>query len=220
MEMEVELLKKQHFDNYKNAMIENIKKNTSTLVDEDIMLLLKKPPLETMDLIKVKFLDISKKNKSIINTKSLDEIVENYRNNLIQCLKEIKVIREKELTEKVDKYVYLNDNNVFKLTKKDFVSINKKNKNLLKQSLLSALDQEIFTKMDNVFKEEDEDLKKKMFDEIVKYLKGTYQRQILNSVEFKEIVKDTTLINSIREQGERYLFTLRNSRLLKEDLEK
>ena len=218
--MEVELLKKQHFDNYKNAMIENIKKNTSTLVDEDIMLLLKKPPLETMDLIKVKFLDISKKNKSIINTKSLDEIVENYRNNLIQCLKEIKVIREKELTEKVDKYVYLNDNNVFKLTKKDFVSINKKNKNLLKQSLLSALDQEIFTKMDNVFKEEDEDLKKKMFDEIVKYLKGTYQRQILNSVEFKEIVKDTTLINSIREQGERYLFTLRNSRLLKEDLEK
>ena len=46
MQIEVEEFKKQHFANYKQAIIENIKKNTSTLVDEDIMSLLKKPPLK------------------------------------------------------------------------------------------------------------------------------------------------------------------------------
>ena len=73
--MEVENFKKQHFENYKRAIEENIKKNTSTLVDEDIMSLLKKPPLETMDLIKSKFLDVAKKNKKVLNTENLDKIL-------------------------------------------------------------------------------------------------------------------------------------------------
>ena len=49
---------------------------------------------------------------------------------------------------------------------------------------------------------------------MVKFLQTTYIKQLLESVDFKIIVKDTTLINRVKEQGERYLFTKKNSYLL------
>ena len=49
------------------------------------------------------------------------------------------------------------------------------------------------------------------------YNKLNYVKQVLESIDFKIIVKDTTLINGVREQGERFLFTKMNSYLLKED---
>ena len=51
----IEELKLNHFKNYRNALIENVRNNTNVLVDDDIMSLLKKPPLDSMDLIKSKF---------------------------------------------------------------------------------------------------------------------------------------------------------------------
>jgi hypothetical protein len=39
-------------------------------------------------------------------------------------------------------------------------------------------------------------------------------------VDIKILVKDTTLINGVKEQSERYIFTLENSRLYDTDLEK
>ena len=36
----------------------------------------------------------------------------------------------------------------------------------------------------------------------------------MDSFDIKFLVKDTTLMNSVKEQGDRYLFTLKNSRLL------
>ena len=64
-EMKLEF-KKQHIETYKNAVRENILNNTNVLVDEDIMSLLKKPPLDSMDFIKSKFLDLAKKMGAII----------------------------------------------------------------------------------------------------------------------------------------------------------
>ena len=218
--MEVENFKRQHFENYKRAIEENIKKNTSTLVDEDIMSLLKKPPLETMDLIKSKFLAVAKKNKKVLNTENLDKILEQYRKDIIVCLSKIKKTREEVLLKKVEDFQYTNEVEIFKITKKDFVEINKQNKNLLKETIKSSLDTEILKKIDLILDEADEDLKKKMKLEISKYLKGSYQKQLLENIEFKTIVKDTTLINGVKEQADHYLFTLSNSRLLKEDLEK
>ena len=61
----------------------------------------------------------------------------------------------------------------------------------------------------------DENLKNKITDEIVKFVKGAYQRQLLENVDFKMLVKDTTLVNGTKEHGERYLFTLNNSRIFK-----
>ena len=50
-EEELKKIKIQHIDNYKKAILENIKNNTNALVDEDIKSLLKTPPLDSMDLI-------------------------------------------------------------------------------------------------------------------------------------------------------------------------
>ena len=57
----LEKFKLQHQNNYKKALLENIKNNTTVLFNDDISSLLKKPPLDSMDLLKKKFLDIAKK---------------------------------------------------------------------------------------------------------------------------------------------------------------
>ncbi len=218
MEMEVKQFKKQHFENYKNAIIENIKKNTNTLVDEDIMSLLKKPPLEAMDLIKSKFLDIAKKEKIVLNIEILDKMMEDYRNVVVKCLSEVKDNREKILIKKVEDFKYEKETNVFKLSKKDFNDVNKLNKTVIKNTVKKAINSEIVGKIDELFLDKEVNTQK-IKEEITKYLSGSYQRQLIENIEFKIIVKDTTLINGIKEQADRYLFTLSNSRLLKEDLE-
>ena len=54
MNDDLDYLKKQHIMNYKNTALQKILNNNNSLFDEDIMSLLKKPPLESMDLIKSK----------------------------------------------------------------------------------------------------------------------------------------------------------------------
>ena len=60
-------------------------------------------------------------------------------------------------------------------------------------------------------------VKNKIIDDIVKFFKGAYQKQLLENVDFKTLVKDTTLVNNVRSHGERHLFTLANSRLFKQE---
>ena len=54
---------------------------------------------------------------------------------------------------------------------------------------------------------------KKITSDVSKYINGNYQRQLLENIDFKILVKDTILINSFKEQSDRYLFTLENSRI-------
>ena len=46
-----------------------------------------------------------------------------------------------------------------------------------------------------------------------KFINKTYIKQFLENVDIKILVKDATLINTIKEQTERYQFTLSNSHL-------
>ena len=64
-------------------------------------------------------------------------------------------------------------------------------------------------------KNEDEDIDAAV-KEIEKYFgsKGIYQKTLMENVDFKLLVKNTILINGIKEQTERYTFTLNNSRIL------
>ena len=77
MQEEKEKIKLQHIESYKKAIIETIKNNTNSLIDDDIMSLIKKPPLDSMDQIKSKFLDLAKKNnvrqEIVTNAILLDE---------------------------------------------------------------------------------------------------------------------------------------------------
>lgn len=214
MDETLEEFKKQHIDSYRNAIIEIIKNNTNILVDEDIISLLKKPPLDSMDLIKNKFLDLAKKNKIILNTMKLDNILDNYRRSVIKFTYEIKSIRMSPLIKKVNEYVIEKENDIIKINKKDFIDINKKIKKLVKTELKKILDVEIISNLNCIFKDGiADDVKKKFTAEIEKYLLGNYYKQVLENIDIKILVKDTTLINGSKEQAERYLFTLNNSRL-------
>ena len=65
-------------------------------------------------------------------------------------------------------------------------------------------------------KKVEESIVNKVTKEATDYLKKNYQRQLLENVDIKILVKDTTLINNVKEQTERYIFALNNSRLLNE----
>ena len=210
----IEELKKKHIKSYKNALIENIKNNTNVLVDEDIMSLLKKPPLDSMDVIKSKFLDLAKKNKIVLNTENLNSIMDKYRDDLIKVCRDLKKIRIDSLNLKVEEFKFEKDSDVFKLTKKDFMLINKELKKTIKEHLNKYLEKDILKKIDCLFLDDvNLDVRKKITSEVTKFVNGSYQRQLLESIDFKVLVKDTILMNGTKEQNERYLFTLNNSRI-------
>lgn len=210
----LEELKKNHFDNYKNALMENVKNNTNVLVDEDIMSLLKKPPLDSMDFIKSKFLDLAKKNKIILNTENLNDMMDKYREDLILVCCELKKIRIDGLNSRIKEFQIEKDSDIFKLTKKDFMGINKEIKKTIKEHVERYVNLDIVDKIDCLFLNDiDLDKREKIVTEVSKFVNGIYQRQLLENVDFKVLVKDTILINGTKEQNERYLFTLNNSRI-------
>ena len=58
---ELENLEKQQLDNYILAVKDIITNNTNNLVDSDISSLIMSPPLESMDIIKNKLIELGKK---------------------------------------------------------------------------------------------------------------------------------------------------------------
>jgi len=209
---EIKKLKEQHFELYKKALLDNIITNSNVLFDEDVSSLIKKPPLDSMDLIKSRFLTIAKKNKLIINNELLDKYLNKYRNDIMSLFNAFKDERISVLSSNINKNK-LKDDETFKLMKKDFNSYNKKMKKDFKDNVILLLDKNIIKNIDKLFKSIDLDNYEKVKKEIIKYLKNNYLKQLLENLDIKVLVKDAMLINNIREQGERYLFTLSNSRL-------
>lgn len=217
MSEELKGLKKQHEDLYRKAIIDTIENNTDVLVNQDIVSLLKKPPLDSMDLLRSKFLDLAKKNHIVLNTDGLGTLLSEYRSYLLDCCEDIKKIRVVELTSKVEKEKLEKSTDTIKINKKDFVTINKKIKKLLKDKIEDGYDACIIHHIDSIFMDSvDASTKDRVIEDLSKYVKGSYQKQLLDSFELKILVKDTTLMNGTKEQGERYLFTMNHSRLLNE----
>lgn len=209
----VEDFKKTHLDNYRRALVDTLVNNTNALFDEDIASLLKKPPLDSMDVIKSRFLDLAKKNKVILNAEKLDTILDNYRSKCLEFCKTLKDVRINTLSKIINDFKLSNDNDTIKLMKKDFTSVNKTIKSEIKDFIKNSLNTEIFEKVDLLFDDVDLNIKKRIITDSTKYINNNYLKQLLENIDFKILVKDTILTNSIKEQGERYLFTLENSRL-------
>ena len=214
MDSEINKMKLEHERGYKNAILDIIKNNTNVLVNEDIKTLLSTPPLDSMDTIKSKFLELSKKNKTILNTEKLNNMISKYRNSLLKCSKEIYDLRINVLNNKVENIDLEKKGSIIKINKKDFNDLNKKIKNILKESLKDSYDDIIDKQIKTIFDDKiDEEIYDKFYNDISKYIKTTYQKQLFESLEIKILVKDTTLINATKEQGERYLYILNNSRI-------
>ena len=214
--MDLEELQKQHYNNYVEVVKETVKANTLSLLENDINPLFKTPPLDSMDQIKTKFLLTAKKEKLIIETEQLKKILDIYRKNIEKSLKKIIEVRDNEIIENFKNFI--KDKKNIKLTKTEISNTSKKVKKIIKKELDSCVSNYLLKKVDNVFKESNEESLSKAKKEIEKYFdnKGIYQKQILESIDFKLLVKDTILINGIKEQTERYLFTLNNLRIFHE----
>lgn len=208
---ELEKIRKQHADNYKNIILDLIANNTIALI-EDIKTMIKKPPLETMDIIKSRFLSLAKKNKIVLDTESLDAILESFRKDLFDMCNEIKKIRIDNLNNLVNK-VKLEKTDVIKLSKKDFNDINKNIRRIFKDKI-NVASERIINEADNVFNSKiEEEIRNKIVEDVSKYIKNIYLKQMLDNFDNKMLIKDTTLINNIKEQAERYRFTLNNSHI-------
>ena len=212
-ELTVEDLKKQHFNSYKETLLNIIENNTNILVNEDIKSLINKPPLDSMDVLKNKFLDLSKKNKIVLNTEELSKLLDDYRTSLSKVIDKIKKERVSILSKKVNSFKY-KENEVLEFYKKDFISLDKGLKKLIKENINDSYEK-VFTKgINKVFsKDIDENIKNKIIEDISKFINKNYMKQIMDGFDIKVLVKDTILINSINEQNERYIFVLNNSRL-------
>ena len=216
MQDNIEQLKIQHFNTYKSAIIETIKNNTHVLTNDDLMSLLKKPPLDSMDSIKSKFLGLAKKNKIILNNESLNTILDSYRDNLVKCIPKIAKKRNEYLLAIVNKYE--DSNSIIKILKKDFNTLNKDIRKLFKDNLDKS-NNSLIDKFNSIFSNDiNNDIKEKIINDVTKYVRGSYEKQLLENVDIKILVKDTTLINLVKEQTERHLFTLENSHLFKDNI--
>ncbi len=214
----IEDFKKKHVENYKNAVLETLKNNTTGLFEDDILSLLKKPPLDSMDIIKCKFLDLAKRHKTIIQAEALDKILNDYRKKVITYIPSWEKLRIEELQKNICSFVPKKENDVIRLNKKDFTSLNRKLKKMMKEDISDVIDKKIVKNVKQLFtKVTDEKLYVTLSNEMIKFVQSNYVKQVLESIDFKIIVKDTTLINGVREQGERFLFTKMNSYLLNED---
>ncbi len=210
----IEDLRKQHIDGYQNAILDIIQNNTNVLID-DILSLIEKPPLDSMDAICNKLYGEAKKYKIIFNSDEVNRLLEKYREHVKDCFDEIKSLRVNTLSSKLKHFKFIDDNDTFTLYKKDFTSLNKDIKKIMKNQILASNEDILIKNISSIFqKDTDTDIQNKIIQEFSKYMNGNYQKQIMDSFDIKIMVKDTTLMNSIKEQGERYLFTLNNSRLL------
>lgn len=213
---ELEKLMQQHVENYKKAVLEIVNNNTNSLIDNDIIFLIKKPPLDSMDQIKTKFLALAKKEKIILDTNNLDKMICNFRKDVIHKIETIKKIRIDEITTIINSININEENQVIKITKKELSSINKIIKKNVKQIIDESVQKNILDNICNIFTNDvGNDKEQKISKEIFKFLdkRGIYQKQLLENIDFKILVKDTTLINGLKEQAERYVFTKNNSRL-------
>lgn len=214
--MDLQELQKQHYNNYVEAVKETVRANTLSLLENDINPLFKTPPLDSMDQIKNKFLMTAKKEKIIIETEQLNKILEDFRKNIVKNLEKIINVRDKAIIDGFDNYISEGKN--IKLTKTELNNISKKVKKIIKEELDLCVNNYVLKKADNTFKETNKEYVVKVKQELEKFFnnKGIYQKQLLESIDFKLLVKDTILINGIKEQTERYLFTLNNSRIFNE----
>ena len=211
----VQDFKQQNLDNYKKAVIEVLKNNSKILVDEDIGSLIKKPPLDSMDVIKCKFLSIAKKYKIVLNTENLDKLLDEYREDLLSKINPMKKDRVEEFKRVVDNFDPKTNTAIIKFSKKDFLKFNKEQKKTLKNSIDDSINKKIVNNVNNIFtKNTDQSIINSVNSDMDKYLNKTYKKHLLEDIDIKVLVKDTTLINSVKEQGERYLFTKNNSYLL------
>lgn len=213
----LENFKKQHLSNYKNAVIDLVKNNTDALIDNDIISLIKSPPLDSMDVIKSKLLSLAKKEKVILDSSKMNFILNNFRDLVITDFQGLKKIRNNYLVKNIEEFEPVRETEIIKIMKKDLDSINKEIKKTVKMSLNNNINNKLLIEIADIYDDKiDEKVKESIMKLFSKYMKTTYIKQLNENISIKILVKDRTLLSLVAEQGERYLFTKANSHIFDE----
>ena len=202
-----EVVIKQHQENYKNIILDIINNNTNTLVKEDLMSLVVRPPLDSMDVIKTKFISLAKKNKIILDIGKLEVILDEYRYNISKDYLKIIEFRVKNL-EKLMKKTNVSEGEEYKFLKKELNVIDKNIKDMIKTKLNECTDKYLISSIKELLNNVTDNVYDKFSSDMIKYINKEYTKNILESIDVKLLVKDTTLINSVKESGDRFKLTL------------
>lgn len=200
---------KQHKQILMTAGLELATNNTNSLIEDDIINGVIEVPLEAMDTVKQRVLNIAKHNNLILNSDKFNEVLISYKEEL---KKEFRNIFKKRIKLIEDNYSKFDDDkpmDLVKNLKKELVKFNKEAKKEEKQIITSLVKEKIISNLDLIVKDDNTTFKK----DATKFLQTTYVKQILETVDMKILVKDTILLNSLKEQIERFVFTMENSHL-------
>ena len=200
---------KQHKQILMTAGLELATNNTNSLIEDDIINGVIEVPLEAMDTVKQRVLNIAKNNSLVLDSDKFNEVLTSYKDEL---KKEFRNIFKKRIKLIEDNYSKINDDKPMELVKnlkKELVKFNKEAKKEEKQVLTSLVKEKIISNLDLIVKEDNTTFKK----DATKFLQTTYVKQIIETIDMKILVKDTILLNSLKEQIERFVFTMENSHL-------
>ena len=200
---------KQHKQILMTAGLELATNNTNSLIEDDIINGVIEVPLEAMDTVKQRVLNIAKHNNLILNSDKFNEVLISYKEELKKKFRNIFKKRIKLIEDNYSKFDDDKPMDLVKNLKKELVKFNKEVKKEEKQVLTSLVKEKLVSNLDLIVKDDNTTFKK----DATKFLQTTYVKQILETVDMKILVKDTILLNSLKEQIERFIFTMENSHL-------
>ena len=171
-----------------------------------------------MDQIKLKLLGVAKKQKIVLDTNGLEEFTSKFRSSLQNHLLNLEEIRKNNLILKVESFEPKRETEIISITTKDLTKTNQNLKKEIKtqvKEVISSLED----LLDLVYKEGTLlETKKNVNTQFMKYMKGVYQKNLLDHISMKILIKDRTLSSGVSEQGERYLFMKMNSHLFDKEI--
>lgn len=200
---------KQHKQILMTAGLELATNNTNSLIEDDIINGVIEVPLEAMDTVKQRVLNIAKHNNLILNSDKFNVVLTSYKDELKKQFRNLFKKRIKLIEDNYSKFDDDKPMDLVKNLKKELVKFNKEAKKEEKQVLTSLVKEKIISNLDLIVKDDNTTFKK----DATKFLQTTYVKQILETVDMKILVKDTILLNSLKEQIERFVFTMENSHL-------
>lgn len=213
----LEKYQKQHDENYHAAVIDTIHDNTVILIEEDLMPLFKKPPLDSMDILKMKILGNAKDTGVILSLETLEKMIEDYRNEMLPQMQKIGDFREQQITDIINHAVSLEKAQKETTLLSSFSSIKEQStKNFkpffdeyMREHLIPGLSQLLDENKNGNVSAND-----LFLSNTSEYLTQRYPEFILDCIEDKICLKNNILVNRLKEHRERYEFTKEHSRLL------
>lgn len=200
---------KQHKQILMTAGLELATNNTNSLIEDDIINGVIEVPLEAMDTVKQRVLNIAKNNSLVLDSDKFNEVLISYKEELKRKFRNIFKKRIKLIEDNYSKFDDDKPMDLVKNLKKELVKFNKEAKKEEKQVITSIVKEKLVSNLDLIVKDDNTTFKK----DATKFLQTTYVKQILETVDMKILVKDTILLNSLKEQIERFVFTMKNSHL-------